>query len=81
MLRKHQRANDRRTVAASSQDSLYPQHEELVSLRLQIPKLVALVDHYYSAYQEAQALLTRREQELAELRKQVDSKPVRLVRR
>jgi hypothetical protein len=80
-LRKHQRASDRRTAAARSHGSVYPQHEELVSLRLQIPKLVALVDHYYSAYREAQALLTRRERELAELRQRLDSKPIRLIQR
>jgi len=80
-LHKHQRASDRRAVAARSHSAVYPQHEELVSLRLQIPKLVALVDHYYSAYREAQALLSRREQELAELRQRLDSRPMRLVQR
>jgi hypothetical protein len=79
-LRKHQRASDRGGAAARSH-TVDPQHEELVSLRLQIPKLVALVDHYYSAYREAQALLTRREQELAELRHRLDSEPIRLVQR
>lgn len=80
-LRKHQRASDCRAVAVRSQNTVYPQHEELVSLRLQIPKLVALVDHYYSAYREAQVLLTRRERELAELRHRLDSKPIRLAQR
>lgn len=80
-LRKHQRASNQGAAAARSHNRVYPQHEELVSLRLQIPKLVALVDHYYSAYREAQALLTRREQELAELRHRLDSKPIRLVQR
>ena len=54
--------------------------EELVSLRDQIPKLVALVDHYYAAYCETRAVLSRRDQELAELRRRLDSKPVGLTR-
>ena len=35
----------------------------------------------YAAYREAQALLTRREQELAELRRRLESKPIRLGER
>jgi len=56
------------------------QQAELIALRDQTTKLAALVDHYYGAYREAQALLTRREQELAELRRRLDSKPARLGR-
>jgi len=55
------------------------QQAELIALRQQITKLAALVDHYYAAYREAQALLARREQELAELRKRLDSKPVKIA--
>jgi len=55
------------------------QQAELITLRQQTTKLAALVDHYYAAYREAQALLARREQELAELRKRLDSKPVRIA--
>jgi hypothetical protein len=80
-LREHQRASDRRAAAVSSKKNVYPQHEELVSLRLQIPKLVALVDQYYAAYREVKALLDRREKELVELRQRLDSKPIRLVSR
>ena len=79
-LRKCQRTIDRATMARSRNAS-YPQHDELLSLRSQIPKLIALVDHYFAAYREAQAMLTRREQELAELRRRVDFKPTGLVRR
>jgi hypothetical protein len=80
-LRKYQHTSNRGAAAVRSHNAVYPQHEELLSLRLQIPKLVALIDHFYSAYREAQELLTRREQELAELRHRLDSKPVRLVQR
>lgn len=80
-LRKHQRASDRRVAADRSNKHVYPQHQELVSLRHQIPKLVALVDHYYSAYREVKALLDRREIELTELRQRLDLKPIRLVQR
>ena len=55
------------------------QQAELIALRHRTKKLAALVDHYYCAYREAQALLTRREQELAELRRRLDSKPVRIT--
>ena len=53
---------------------------ELIELRQQVAKLVALVDHFYAAYQETHALLGRREQELAELRRRLDSKPAQLGR-
>lgn len=56
------------------------EHRELLTLRYQSARLVALVDHYYAAYRESQALLERREQELAELRRRLDSKPVALTR-
>jgi hypothetical protein len=49
-------------------------------LREQLAKLAALVDHYYAAYREAQSLLERRERELAELRRRLDSKPAALHR-
>ncbi|HUO96097.1 MAG TPA: hypothetical protein VMT92_07675 [Steroidobacteraceae bacterium] len=53
---------------------------ELSNTREQIPKLVALIDHYYAAYQEARTLLDRRERELAELRRRLDAKPSRVGR-
>jgi AcrR family transcriptional regulator len=52
---------------------------ELAALRGQLAKLAALVDHYYAAYCEADALLGRRDQELAELRKRLDLKPRKIT--
>jgi hypothetical protein len=77
-VREHQG----REVSAASvrlRQAVDAQQAELIALRQQITKLAALVDHYYAAYREAQALLARREQELAELRKRLDSKPVKIA--
>jgi hypothetical protein len=77
-LREQQRSSDSGvTIRHRPADD---QQAELVSLRRQTTKLAALVDHYYCAYREAQALLSRREQELAELRRRLDSKPASLAR-
>jgi hypothetical protein len=51
---------------------------ENAQLREQLAKLAALVDHYYGAYCEAKSLVERRERELAELRRCLDSKPTPL---
>jgi len=56
------------------------QETELASLRVQVSKLASLLDHYYQAYKEAQALLSRREQELSDLRKRLDHRPAELRR-
>jgi hypothetical protein len=77
-LREHQRSSDSGVAVRRHPDD--DQHAELVTLRHQTAKLAALVDHYYCAYREAQALLSRREQELAELRRRLDSKPASLAR-
>jgi len=53
---------------------------ENAQLRERLAKLAALVDHYYGAYRENHSLLERRERELAELRRRVDSRPVPLQR-
>jgi hypothetical protein len=53
---------------------------ELKSVRNQIPKIAALVDHYYVAYKETQAMLNRRERELAELRRRLNETPARIIR-
>jgi predicted site-specific integrase-resolvase len=45
-------------------------------LRRQVAKLAALVDHYFTAWQEASTQLTRRERELAELRREIPAKVV-----
>jgi AcrR family transcriptional regulator len=53
---------------------------ELVQLRAQIPKLAALIDHYFAACIELRTLLERRDRELAELRRRLDSRPSRISR-
>jgi AcrR family transcriptional regulator len=49
---------------------------ENVALREQVAKLAALVDHYYAAYRETRVLVERRDCELAELRRSLNSKPL-----
>lgn len=44
------------------------------ALKLQVSQLAALVDHYFSAWQEVSNLLKRRESELSDLRKKNKSK-------
>jgi hypothetical protein len=53
---------------------------EAQELRDQIGKLAALVDHYYGAYRDIQSLLTRRDRELAELRRRLETAPAALRR-
>jgi AcrR family transcriptional regulator len=77
-LREHQ-GQGVSGVSVRLRQAVQAQQAELIALRQQTTKLAALVDHYYAAYREAQALLSRREQELAELRRRLDSKPVRIV--
>jgi len=49
-------------------------------LQDQLSKLAALVDHYYAAYRETRALLDRRDRQLAELRRKLNSAPVAIRR-
>jgi len=49
-------------------------------LQAQLSKLAALVDHYYAAYRETRALLDRRDRQLAELRRKLNSAPVAIRR-
>ena len=49
-------------------------------LKDQLSKLAALVDHYYAAYRETRALLDRRDRQLAELRRKLNTAPV-VIRR
>lgn len=49
-------------------------------LQDQVSKLTALVDHYYAAYRETRALLDRRDRQLAELRRKLNSAPVAIRR-
>ena len=57
------------------------QRSENRALRDKIGKLAALVDHYYGAYREAAGLLTRRDRELAQVRRQLGTKPLLLPAR
>lgn len=50
--------------------------DEANALRLQLAQVAALVDHYFSAWQETSSLLQRRERELAELRQSAKPKVV-----
>jgi AcrR family transcriptional regulator len=45
-------------------------------LQDQLSKLAALVDHYYAAYRETRAVLNRRDRQLAELKRKLNSAPV-----
>ena len=78
-LRKLQRQRER-SASPRTRKSSSSEHSELLALRHQRGRLVALVDHYYAAYRESRALLERREQELAELRRRLDLKPATLRR-
>lgn len=49
-------------------------------LQDQLSKLAALVDHYYAAYRETRALLDRRDRQLAELRRKLNSAPAAIRR-
>jgi hypothetical protein len=53
---------------------------ENASLRKQLHKLAALADHYYLAHREARGLLERRERELADLRRNLKTRPTALLR-
>ncbi len=53
---------------------------ENAQLREQRAKLAALADHYYCAYREAKSLVERRERELSDVRRQLESKPASVRR-
>jgi hypothetical protein len=53
---------------------------ENASLRKQLAKLAALVDHYYLAHREARGMLERRERELANLRRSLQTQPIAIAR-
>lgn len=54
--------------------------EDHARLQDQLSKLAALVDHYYAAYRETRALLDRRDRQLAELWRKLNSAPVAIRR-
>jgi hypothetical protein len=67
-----------KSAQAKAQESAKQRRIENVALREDISKLVALVDHYYTAFQESRILLERRDRELAELRRRLSARPVSL---
>lgn len=72
-LRRHQ-AQRRQAIKAKADGTVQHLRNENASLREQIGKLAALVDHYYAAYRETHALLQRQEREAADLRRALNSK-------
>lgn len=68
------------TTTAEASAARHDLRPELNSLRAQLSKLAALVDHYYAAYRETLALLERRDREVAELRRGLKSSPTQLRR-
>ena len=79
ILREQQRPG--RNVARRSSLAAAADPRALSALRSQAKGLAALADHFYAAYTETQALLDRRDQELAELRRRLDSKPISVIPR
>jgi hypothetical protein len=71
-LRERQRHGPR-AAHIKARRSAEQRRAENLALREDIAKLVALADHYFTAYREIAALLERRERELAELRSKVPS--------
>lgn len=69
----------RRPVTQSSVSlSVRQLSDRNTALQLQIRQLAAVVDHYFCAWQEANALLQRREQEIASLLKAQKTRPTPL---
>jgi hypothetical protein len=63
-------------LAAASSPTVAQLRHENRELRERLAKLAALVDHYYCGYRESQGMLERRERELSEMRRRLDSKPI-----
>jgi len=78
-LRQYQRACDR-TGESKVNGKNQKLSSENASLRKQLTKLAALVDHYYLAHREVRGLLERRERELADLRRSLKTRPIALAR-
>jgi hypothetical protein len=76
-LREHQRHGPKATHLKARKAS-ERRRAEIIVLRDQAAKLVALIDHYYAAYRESAELLIRRERELAELRRKITATPMLL---
>jgi hypothetical protein len=71
-LREHRRHGPQ-VAYIKARKSAANRRTENLALRENIGKLVALTDHYFTAYRETAALLERRERELAELRSKLPS--------
>ena len=54
--------------------------DENEALQLQVKRLAALVDHYFAAWSESSNLLQRRERQLADLKRKLNSAPVAIRR-
>jgi hypothetical protein len=63
---------------AEADKALQRLRNENEELHCHMSKLAALVDHYFSAWQEASSMLQRRERELSELRRGVRPKVIEL---
>ncbi len=69
-LHKLQRRQRPRAADSSARRASRQLREDNKLLWEQLAKVAAVVDHYFAAWQEASALLQRRERELADVRKQ-----------
>ena len=81
ILRTLRDQRPRRNAAGRSSHAAAADRRELRALRFQAKGVAALADHFYAAYTETRALLVRRNRELAELRRRLDSKPISLIPR
>jgi hypothetical protein len=79
-LRDHQRRGPA-SAQRKARKAAEHQRSENRALRAKIEKLVALVDHYYGAYRETAGLLARRDREVADVRRQLGTKPLLLPAR
>ena len=69
------RHSRRATKPVAAVDNSAQLRTENILLRQKLAKLAALVDHYYCAHLEAQTRLAPREQEIAELLRNLELKP------
>lgn len=77
---RQQRMGNRDPSLDSARRACTRLRTENAELQRTLGKVAALVDHYYAAYRESRALLDRREKDLADLRRRLESKPVPIMR-
>lgn len=77
---RQQRMGRRNPSLDSARRGITRLRAENGQLRQTLGKLAALADHYYAAYCESRALLERREKELADLRRRLESRPIPIMR-